>query len=167
MSTPTEDTISPTTQPRMLASLRKKLKGYPYATILLRHGTVRTGAIPLPWPIEGPARKSFASAFLATAEGLSRNHPTTYVEGFAYVPEWDLFLEHAWVEDDNGTVYETTLDMPDRVAYLGIRFDFDDVASALLQAQEPVLFGDWARNFELLRAHRGCCELPWGAAETA
>lgn len=169
MNTPQEIPHRPTnqTETRMLARIRETSKASPYAAILLQHGTVRASAVQVPWPTRGPARRPFASAFLSTAEGLSRNHEVIYVEGFAYNPEWDVFIEHAWVEDTAGTVYETTLDNPHRFTYLGIRFRFDDVATALLQAQEPVLFGDWARDFPVLQAHRKCCRLPGRATERA
>ena len=75
----------------------------------------------------------------------------TYVEGFAFriIP----FL-HAWCVDDDGNVYDPTLQDSDTVEYYGVKFDIDFVLETVEDKGTYGVIDNWERRFPLLRGDK-------------
>lgn len=130
------------------------------ARLLQRHAQMRTTVLPSPSWLPAPQpNECFANTVAALSRPQART--MTYVEGYAYLAQHDMAYEHAWLEDEDGNVIETTWPTPAQ-AYLGLEVPPSTLVDLLaLDDCAPFLFGDWARGFALLREHAQCCELGW------
>lgn len=69
------------------------------------------------------------------AASLAIAHPTyTYVEGFAMQRKLPLALQHAWVVNAKGEVLDPTWGWREGTAYLGVKFDTEDLMDRLLKS---------------------------------
>lgn len=127
------------------------------AGVLMNHGVLAASADLAPEPVRGPARECFTNSMRALATLLPTGADWRYCEGYAFRPKWGAPIEHAWLIDPSGRVWETTWPDVDDATYLGLPFDPWDIVEALGESQESLLFGDWSRDFQLLESHRVCC----------
>lgn len=93
----------------------------------------------------------------ATAEGVALGMDLRYVEGYAYSTRFNFALEHAWVEDADGNVFEATWPPGDDCSYLGYAFTLQEATRAYRQANAPLVHGDWERGMPFHESHRDGC----------
>ena len=59
----------------------------------------------------------------------------TYVQGVAAAGDIGIPIEHAWLEDADGTVYDNTWEQGHGVAYFGVAIGEDTLRAALLRGE--------------------------------
>lgn len=143
---------------REFAALRPKQEGWKYSSIeeLVRaEGTVFTESRALSadeaeW--QGAPRQCYANAANAVLGfgGVEKNPDWTYVEGFVRSDPVPFPIQHAWVQDKNGTAIELTLDEPGQ-EYVGIAFSDEQLRDSLLRRQVYGVLDDYDQGFRLLR----------------
>jgi hypothetical protein len=131
-----------------------------HARVLGNHAQIRTTVAPAPsWLPTPTPNECYANTVAAVtrpqASGL------TYVEGYAYLAEFDIAYEHAWLEDMLGNVIETTWPAPARGDF-GMPLWLERLSDIVgVDDRASLLFGDRARRFAFLRGHADCCGLLW------
>lgn len=94
----------------------------------------------------GPIGECFTNAL-----HYAIDHDLTYVEGYALPNAISLAVSHAWCEDDQSHVYETTWEELGQ-AYLGVRMDTIEAARIVTeQDAHGIICNDWMRDSPLLR----------------
>lgn len=125
--------------------------------IILTHGQTRTGATQLEWMQVATRGECFANSFRALSTAASLGLELRYVEGYAVPREFHLPFEHAWLEDTDGNVFETTWTPATDTAYAGVPFELEQLVEGLHESPQPMIFGDYMRGFRFHEAHRRCC----------
>jgi hypothetical protein len=156
-ATPVRQVTSSALADLAVAKIAQHAETMPYWKVLLRHGHVRRSSQTC--DVQGPLRACYANAMRLAFNQEGLGSSLVYTEGLAFDPRLGMLFEHAWVEDAGGLVHETTWPETADIVYVGIQFDFVTLYQAQLREPGPMIWGDFARDFELFLAHRRCCEL--------
>lgn len=67
-------------------------------------------------------------------------HDMDYVEGVIIRGDFPVFIHHAWAIDDDGSVYDPTLQRPEECHYIGIVLDMSTVLEEIRKNEVYGLF---------------------------
>lgn len=109
---------------------------------VLRHGIGMYGRRPRPYRLR-QIKQCFANSQALLFERALFNEKLTYVEGYV---ESVITIHHGWLVDKDGNVIDVTLRDSEGLAYYGVPFDTDYVASIIRQTD---FFGTLLQKYEL------------------